>query len=890
MDVTRTQAIKNFLLANTVSDLAELYNYNMEVQVNVSKGNGERVVGEYKGRDLLMWTDGIQTWKPLRIPYNADSNPEYTDKKMTYDLDAHAEGIGMTGWDWVNKLSRWVAFDFDAITGHKDTHTKKLTDEELRAVREAVETVPWVTVRRSSGGRGLHLYVFLDPVSTATHTEHAAVARAVLGKLSAVTGFDFRSKVDTCGGNMWVWNRKMVGTQGFQLLKSSVPLEDVPSNWRDHTPVIRGTRQRTKLDFVDDESNFSDLIGQRPKIDLSDEHRKLLEYLTEANRTWWWDQDHGLLVTHTYSLKLAHEALQLRGVFETNATGKEQQDYNCFCFPLRGGAWAIRRFSQGAQEHVSWDQDKNGWTRCYFNREADMATAAKFCGGTENAKGAFIFREAELAVKAANLLGANINLDAGLLARSATIKRMKDSRLVVEVKQENTDSTDRMQGWLPEKGYWQKIFKPKTKPVSETETGNYEDIVRHLVSENGQDFGWVVKSSDQWRDEPITHIRLALTSMGVGSNELSVVMGTSIMKAWTIVNMPFQPEYPGDRKWNRHAAQFRFPPSTDKDNLHFPTWSKIMNHVGKSLDEAVGKHPWCIANGIKRGSEWLKCWLASLFQSPYGSLPYLFLYGPQASGKSIFHESLDLLVTKGYQKVESALTSKSNFNGEMLSALICVVEEIDLQRNKDAYNKLKDWVTSRKISIHAKNATPEMVRNTAHFIQCSNEVSSCPVFDGDTRITMIYVGDIDPMDMIPKDRMYEQLEKEAPDFLAELLSIELPEPYDRMNVPVLVTDDKQAVADSNKNALEAFIQEHTFPVKGSMIKFSDFYDRFIDNCEPRDLQQWASKIRVSRAIPREHIKGRNMKDGGHFYLTNISWEPGKDLEPLKVEDGVIKCL
>ena len=58
--------------------------------------------------------------------------------------------------------------------------------------------IPWVTVRKSTGGNGIHLYVFLPDVPTANHTEHAALARAVLGQMSALVGFDFKAKVDAC--------------------------------------------------------------------------------------------------------------------------------------------------------------------------------------------------------------------------------------------------------------------------------------------------------------------------------------------------------------------------------------------------------------------------------------------------------------------------------------------------------------------------------------------------------------------------------------------------------------------------------------------------------------------------------------------------------------------
>ena len=184
--MNKTEAIRRFLQQFTHSDLAALYNHNMEVQVNVAQDGGSRVEGDYKGRQWHGWTDGAQTWKSFRVPYKAKSEPEYTDRPITFDLVEHAEGIGLTGWDWVDRVSRWVGFDFDAIVGHADAHTRKLSEEELEDIKKLINNVPWVTLRKSTSGKGLHLYVFMEPFATKNHTEHAAVARAILSKLSLI--------------------------------------------------------------------------------------------------------------------------------------------------------------------------------------------------------------------------------------------------------------------------------------------------------------------------------------------------------------------------------------------------------------------------------------------------------------------------------------------------------------------------------------------------------------------------------------------------------------------------------------------------------------------------------------------------------------------------------
>lgn len=875
---SRTEAIKRFLNHAARADLAAMYNFDMEVQVNVAQDGGERVTKEFKGRPWQGYTDGLQTWKPFRIPYKANSDPEYTDVKMSFDLAAHVEGIGMTGWDWTRRVSLWVAYDFDALIGHSEKHLAKLTNEELEAVRQAAFDLPWVTIRKSTSGKGLHLYVMLPEVPTSNHNEHAALARAILGKMSALAGFDFKSHVDVCGGNMWVWHRKMLNTDGLELIKQGDILDEVPLNWRDHVKVI--TRKRRKNLPKDVESTghgdtFDELTGQRPTVKLDADHQRLINYMEKNNLLWWWDQDHHMLVTHTLNLQEAHQDLGLRGIFKTDSKGGNQDEQNCFAFPMRKGAWGIRRYTPGVQEHPSWTQDGAGWTRCYLNREPDLPTACRALGGIEDPTGGFEFRDCESAIEAAQSLGVHIKVGTALRGRKTKLKQHRDGRLVVEVKHEPEDRGDAMTGWLVKKKNWTRLYNAPLAAPDKPDVANYDDLLRKLTVKNAnrEDAGWMIKSEGEWSSEPIGHIRLALESEGYTAKEVKSIMGSSVMRSWKIVNKPFQPEYPGDREWNRNAAQLRFLPTQDRDDLKYPTWRKILEHCGDGLDDAVKVDPWCKANGILTGADYLKVWIASLFQFPEEPLPYLFFYGPEDSGKSSFHESLKLLLTKGYMRADGALTNTSNFNGELDGALLCVIEETDLKKNKLANRRIKDWVTSGDIQITYKGKTPYMALNCMHFVQCDNEFTACPVFPGDTRITLCYVGLLDPVDMIPKKKIIPLLQKEASDFLAEILNIEIPESGSRLNVPIIHTHEKEEIQKLNQNPVEAFLEEICVSTDGQKIKTSELYDRYIRWVDPSEMDNW-SKIKFGRALPPQFPKGRQRKDG-QWYIGNIWWRGEK---------------
>ena len=191
-----------------------------------------------------------------RIPKDANSEPNWKDYKLGFSIGQHAKGIGCTGWDWQNRCSRWVAFDFDSLMGH--AKGVGLTNDELLRVKEAAMQLPYVEVRKSTGGGGLHLYVYFDAagIPCENHTVHAALAGCILGMMSSECNFDFASQIDCCGGVMWIWHRKMTAENlGLTLIKpatKTLGVADIPSNWRDHIEVVTRMR-KVRVNSVDEE-------------------------------------------------------------------------------------------------------------------------------------------------------------------------------------------------------------------------------------------------------------------------------------------------------------------------------------------------------------------------------------------------------------------------------------------------------------------------------------------------------------------------------------------------------------------------------------------------------------------------------------------------------------
>lgn len=849
--MTKTEAIRQFLLSTGNHHLTSLYNPNMEVQVNVAKDDGERISEVYMGRRWNGWKKGDEVWKSFRIPWNADSEPQFEDRELKFSLAAHAEGIGMTGWDWVNRQSLWVGFDFDSIANHKSG----LSSEELDELRSAVSVIPWITLVKSTSGKGLHLYIHFDsPVPTSNHTEHAGLARSLLSVLTLETGFNFHSSVDVCGGILWCFHRKQEGTDGLSLLKEGTkfPVSKIPANWRDHISV---TAKRTKKvkPVSKNSSQFEELVASMRFITLDEEHKRLLKFLSEkADRDFWWDNDHNMLVCHTFDLAKAHKELGLKGIFYTNSTGSSSQ--NCFAFPNPGGAWTVRRHGIGCKEHPSWVTDPSGWTRCVFNAPAEYESAVRSNKGVRNAKGDYIFLNHLDGIKAIQQMGIDFELPESLKTpQRELVLKEKDDILIVSITRASIDSQP--EGFLSnaKNTHWEICLeKPKVKK-------DYlapDNLIRHAISQQVE-AGWFIFVKNSWVLQSKSNVYTVL----MGQNELSkgdveIMMSKAILSPWEIVNYPFADEYPGDRLWNKDAARLKITPSEGPCDA----WLSVFDHCGKALDDVVKDDPWCQQAGIKTGGEYLLVWFSSLFQKPTEPLPYLFFVGEQNTGKSTLHEAVgQFLFKKGYVRADHALVNPSGFNEEVANAVLCIVEETDLRQNKEAANRLKDWVTGRTISINAKYKTVYDIQNSTHWIQCANDANYCPVLSGDTRVLVIRVDR--PEREIPKERLFSMLENEAPAFLHLLLQIDLPESNGRLAVPCLTTLEKKEMELSNKNEVEVFVAEQCYERKGHEIPFDLFYNNF-QAWLPADRRAYWSSNKVSRYFPRTGLlcKGKVGKE------------------------------
>ncbi|MGE0713041.1 MAG: primase-helicase family protein [Planctomycetota bacterium] len=359
-------------------------------------------------------------------------------------------------------------------------------------------------------------------------------------------------------------------------------------------------------------------------------------------------------------------------------------------------------------------------------------------------------------------------------------------------------------------GDWDKeVRKAERRARQGVSVEDPSQVARHVIA-GGESVGWFVMTSSGWVRHGESGVSKSLR--GLFDEAADATFYALVNDSWELVNRPFQSEYPPDeaRVWNRNAVQLAHVPGPGEH----PTWDRVLAHVGGDLDHWVKADPWCLEHGVTTGAGYLLLWVAALVQHPLDRLPYLFLHGPQDSGKSSLHEALSLLFVGGARgavvQADKALTNNGDFNAELEGALVCVVEETNLRTNGQAgraYARIKDWVTARELLIHPKGQTPYRSPNATHWIQCANSSAFCPIFSDDTRITMIRVDK--PEQPIPKGELLAALEREAPAFLDTIVvKVTIPPAPGRLRLPVIATQDKVDQGQANRSLLEAFLATH----------------------------------------------------------------------------------
>ena len=235
--------------------------------------------------------------------------------------------------------------------------------------------------------------------------------------------------------------------------------------------------------------------------------------------------------------------------------------------------------------------------------------------------------------------------------------------------------------------------------------------------------------------------------------------------------------------------------------------------VGRGLDPDVEGDRWCRQHGVGSGADYLLLWLGSMALHPADPTAYLFIHSKlQNTGKSMFVDSIRRhLLAGGVVPGDKALANEGGFNSELFGAVLVSVEETNVAKlRRTAHDRLKAWVTGEEIALTPKGKPTFSSPNFTHWVQTANDASYCPIFAGDTRITVWEAQPPEQDERAGKDVLHGRLAGEAAAFLYTLLSVSVPsmEAGDgRLRIPPVSTLSKEQQARASRTDLEVWLDD-----------------------------------------------------------------------------------
>lgn len=289
------------------------------------------------------WVDALGE-RPVRIPRDRNGSPHFDDGRDTITIEKLAQSVsvaGVTGWNYKQLQSRLFIFDFDAedhAAGHDD----------LSQVIEAAKRLGWVSIRRSKGGRGVHLVVILaEPMPAATGEAHQANAASILARMSTDAAFDFAKYMD-CGGVVgYIYAAGELPTDAFAVLVQAT----------ERTPSIAAL------------AHPSPEPTEHLEADWTPQHQDAVDKMRAAG--FYVSVESGRLTTHSKAFELIGDPS-----YKTKSPGRNPSEPNCFAYPTADGFAATRFGVQPEAEAEGWHANAKGFATTRVCFPIDMSRTA----------------------------------------------------------------------------------------------------------------------------------------------------------------------------------------------------------------------------------------------------------------------------------------------------------------------------------------------------------------------------------------------------------------------------------------------------------------------------------------------------------------------------------
>ena len=514
------------------------------------------------------------------------------------------------------------------------------------------------------------------------------------------------------------------------------------------------------------------------------------------------------------------------------------------------GGIAIYRMEEEA-ETKDW-RNVNGKVRIDYNTPVSYEEAVKATGKFDRRGHGILKDFAEFT----RLLGIDVPIPAILLGREITARRDNTS-LYITIP---GDKEEAVEGWHYNRKNWE--FDLECLPDESTFAG---DRIRQTTDKYAGK-SLVIWDNLDWKAYNLTAAKTYLQGCGLDKFQVARTIKDAMDNSFELVQVPFGPDHPGPRLWNRFGARYACEPVKGE----YPQIQMILDHCGRNLTPAVLADPWCQHNKVTTGGQYLKFWAARMFRYPDKRLPMLDFFSEiQNIGKSTFGRTVarGIKGTNGWCELRKEIT-RDDFNDQMRGAVLCLLEEIDLSSNPGAYQLIKNLIDNPYLKLRGIYSPSETEVNYTHLIHTSNDRHFCPIYPNDTRIVMVKVDPFEGQELDWIETLCPIVDEQMPAFLYDLMNLELPKGNGRLYLPVLVTEDKRAAMEEKKAEMSGWYSQ----------LLADARDGWVEDLSAADILQRLVAETTDKKLPKSAA-------GLSSNLTQLKKQFAKDGYTLTVKPG-----
>ena len=185
-----------------------------------------------------------------------------------------------------------------------------------------------------------------------------------------------------------------------------------------------------------------------------------------------------------------------------------------------------------------------------------------------------------------------------------------------------------------------------------------------------------------------------------------------------------------------------FDPDPDVDPTKYNMWTGFAYSPKKGQAGLFWRH---VKNNICDGStpryEYVRKWLASIFQKPNDIHTALVLCGSQGTGKNIFVENIAKLLGNHFVQVSGMNELLSTFNFHLKNGVLIHANAALWGASKRSLGVLKGMITDKLCMLEAKGKDKIVLRNYKHVIISSNETFPVYIDSDDRRFLVLSISE-----------------------------------------------------------------------------------------------------------------------------------------------------